>query len=253
MIEWLSEVFAKDAFYLPFASTVSAALVLLLLQFIARIVTEQRKKLYAVAYTLDSCFRALNSSAIILRHTVNPHIEAAKRILEGEHELLQKMFLSGDFDILTDDTPHFDHLTTDTKVLLGGDDVELVQLADTLNNLCANDRKERALNSFVAQNLGDFHVFASLEESRRNAIVAAYWDHLEGIRINLERLIAFIAHIIAPRFVKYSKSWQFWCFARGSIRTAKQRLASSQEINSDLIPNSEFFFERVQSGIQRAL
>ena len=98
---WLFELLLNDKFIMPFSATVGAALTLLLLQYVTRRVGDKKKKLYAIFYILDICFRLLRTTFILQKHTVLPHIEMIKRILKGDVELLEDTFVSDEFDILT--------------------------------------------------------------------------------------------------------------------------------------------------------
>ncbi len=55
----------------------------------------------------DVTVRLLQSSLIIQGKTILPHIEATKRILKGDSELLEKTLLADEFDILTDSPKRF--------------------------------------------------------------------------------------------------------------------------------------------------
>ncbi len=117
-LSWLAILLSNDKFLVPFYATVGAAITLLLLQFVNRRVMDKRKKLYAVAYILDVCYRIQKAAFILQKHTILPNIEATKRILGGDKDLLENMFMADEFDILTAGPVDFNHLSEEHKVLL---------------------------------------------------------------------------------------------------------------------------------------
>lgn len=99
-VESIANFFWDEKFLVPFLATVGASLTMVLLLFISKFVNDHRKKLYAINYISNVCLIVLKSSLILKKHTIDPHIEATKRILSGNNKLLDDMFLSDEFDIL---------------------------------------------------------------------------------------------------------------------------------------------------------
>lgn len=69
-IEWLTDQISSPAFYLPLYSTISAAIVLLIVQRVGRKGAEGTRKVYGATYMLDTLYREFHSSCILLRQTV---------------------------------------------------------------------------------------------------------------------------------------------------------------------------------------
>ena len=251
--EWLERLFSNESFLLPFYSTVSAALVLMLLQYLHRLVRERKQKLYAVAYILDVAFRLQRSAFILIRHTLDPHIETTKRILDGDAKLLETTFLADEFDILKAGPMAFNHLSEESKVLLGYDDIELVQAFDSATYISTLDENRRDLNDFVKHNLKDQNRFQSLTAEQRQAILFTYWDCLSSLKLEEERTIFFIANIIVPKIETYLAQWQFLLFSTKASKRSLDRIAIDQREYAELLPEPDFMEKRRTSGIQSIL
>ena len=252
-LSWLADILSNDNFLLPFYSTVGAAITLLLLQFVSRWVIEKRKKLYAAAYILDVCLRLRGSAFVLLRHTILPHVEATKRILKGDKNLLETMFMADEFDILKAGPVNFNHLSEEYKVLLGYDDIELVQMFEAINYLSLNDTNRQNLNTFVKENLKSRQKFSSLSNDEQADVLNTYWDYLTSLQHEENRLIAFISMIVIPKMRSYIKKTQFILFSTKAARAILAKLEAHEAEYSDLIPSSNFFERSKAGGIQRAL
>lgn len=141
--------FTDEKFLIPFLATVGASCTIILLQVLSRYIKEQRQKIYASSYVADVCFRVVQSELILLKHTINPHIEAMKKIFSGDQALLEKMFVSDEFDILKSPPMKFEHLSEEYKLLIGYDDIKLVQMIDTLNYMISIEYNQSDLNNIV--------------------------------------------------------------------------------------------------------
>ena len=80
----------------------------------------------------DVTVRLLHSSLIIQNNTILPHIKATKRIIDGDSNLLNTTLLADEFDILTDGAMKFNHLPEEYKVLIGYDNLRLIQCFETI-------------------------------------------------------------------------------------------------------------------------
>jgi len=139
--------------WLPFLATAGASLTVLAIESINRYAKEQRQRIYATGFMADALYRLVHSELIIQKHTIAPHIEATKRMLSGDRELLERTLDTDEFDILAAGPMSFIDLVADHKLLVGYDDIQLVQAFDALLYLHANDSNRMALRSFVAENL----------------------------------------------------------------------------------------------------
>lgn len=250
---WLFGMFLTKDFLIPFYATVSAALVLLLLQFVSRKTVETRKKLYGASYILDASLRMQKTSCVLLRQTVLPHIESIKRILEGNSDLLEDMFMADEFDILTDPSIRFDVLSQEHKELLGCDSIELIQIFETLNYLSSNEVNERNLNKFVTENLKSRHTFIGLDEARKTDVLNTYWDMLESIKHANERLLSFVSFGVAPKFESYVAKARFRFFRKSSCNKSLADIRNTASEFAEVYPDSDFIKRSVAGGIRNVL
>lgn len=252
-LSWLVSLFSDDRFVLPFFSTVGAAVTLLLLQFVSRLVADKKRKIYAAAYILDACCRIQKSAFILLKHTILPHIEATQRILKGETDLLEDMFMADEFDILKAGPIAYSHLSEEQKVLLGYDDIDLVQMFETINYLASSDTNRLNLNDFVKNNLKSRHEFTNFSADRQNDILNTYWDYLESIKHEENRLIAFISMIMVPKMKSYAREFRFLLFSTKAVKAILVKIEKDQTEYAELIPANDFFERSKIGGIQSAL
>ena len=185
--------FTDEKFIIPFLSalfaTLGASLTILLIQFINRYIKDKKKKIYATSYIADVCFRVLTSNLILKKHTVIPHIEAVQRILKGDEELLNTMFLADEFDVLTDKSFDFNILSDEYKILLGCDNINLIQSYEALIYMIKNDKIRTNFNEFVKHNLKSEHFFKNQTPDKQSDILNTYWDYLEKIKHEEDRNI----------------------------------------------------------------
>ncbi len=245
----MEEFVGKDL-YLPFLSTVGASLTIILLGTISRRSRETKKKIYASSYIIDVCYRLITSELILLKHTINPHIAATEKIIEGDEKLLGTMFLSDEFDILTAGPTDFSHLPSEYKLLMGVDNIELVQLFDTLNYLHKNDTNRSALNQFVKDNLKSMHDFLSLHPDKQTDVLYTYHDYLTSLQHESRRMIAFILTAVAPSMRDYLKSYQFWLYRKKTAKAMLKHIQSRVKENRDLIPENDYMENVKHGGIQ---
>ncbi|HHT9109072.1 MAG TPA: hypothetical protein ACFYD9_10545 [Candidatus Wunengus sp. YC64] len=249
--------FTDEKFSIPFLSalfaTLGASLTILLLQFINRYVKDKKKKIYATSYIADVCFRVLKSNLILKKHTIIPHIEAVERIIEGDEQLLKKMFLADWFDILTDKSFDFNILSEEYKILLGCDDISLIQSYESLLYMIKNDKTRTNFNEFVKHNLKSEHFFKSLSPDKQLDILNTYWDYLEKIKHEKDRSISFIVEIVLPFIKKYTDSKQFLCFSTKSILTTTNIANNTLSEFKDVLPEKGYIKKTLHGGIQKVL
>lgn len=249
--------FTDEKFLIPFLSalvaTLGASLTILLIQFINRYAKDKKKKIYATSYIADVCFRVLTSSLILKKHTVIPHIEAVKRLIEGDEALLNTMFLADEFDILTDKSFDFNILSEEYKILLGCDDISLIQSYEVLIYMIKNDKTCVNFNEFVKQNLKSEHFFKSQSPDKQLDILNTYWDYLEKIKHEEDRSISFILEILMPSIKKYTDSKQFCCFSTESIITTRNKVNNTLSNFKDFLPEKDYIKKTMHGGIQNAL
>lgn len=241
------DFFLNEKFIIPFLSTLGASATILLMQFYARRIKETKQKIYAASYISDVAMRTVQSELVLVKHTIKPHIEAIERILEGDDELLAKMFLSNEFDILTAPAPEYNHLPNEYSLQIGYDDIKLIQMYETLLYHHGNENNRISLNEFVKENLKSMGSFTSKSENERRDIIYTYYDYLNSLEHESNRILWLSAYVLFPALKKYLKSYQFWLY---SIKSGKETILSSlnhMNENIDLMPKSDYM-ERVRHG-----
>jgi hypothetical protein len=241
------DFFLNEKFIIPFLSTLGAAVTIILMQFYARRVKETKQKIYASSYISDVAMRTIQSELILVKHTIKPHIEAVDRILEGDDELLEKMFLSNEFDILTAPAPEYNHLPNEYSLQIGYDDIKLIQMYENLLYHHKNESNRISLNLFVKENLKSMESFKSKSENERRDILYTYYDYLYSLEHESNRILWFSAYVLFPAFKEYLKSYQFWLY---SIKSGKETILSARDHmneNIDFMPKQDYM-ERVRHG-----
>lgn len=239
--------------WLPFLATVGASLTVLAIQSLNRYVKEHRQRIYAIGYMADVAYRLVHSELIVQKHTIVPHIEAVKRMLAGDIALLELALDTDEFDILSAGPMSFVQLPADHQLLVGYDDIHVVQAFDALRYLHSNDSNRLALRSFVAENLKSKKTFAELSDEHQQDILNTYWDYLRALEHEAKRLAAFVFYVFGPMLREYVGSRRFKLFSTKSISQMLDHISALRSEFSELIPSQEFFENSRDGGIQGAL
>jgi len=239
--------------WLPFLATVGASFTVLAVQALNQYRREHRQRLYAVGYMADVIAKLVQSELIIQKHTIAPHIEATKRILSGDEQLLELTLDTDEFDILAAGPLTFIKLPDDHKLLVGYDNIQIIQAFDTLLHLHADDTNRLALRAFVSQNLKSKRQFLELSDDHQHDILNTYWDYLRSLEHEGKRLTAFAFHILAPMLRRYIGAKKFWIFRTKSISETLDSIESLVSQYADFVPSQEFFEQTRDGGIQGAL
>lgn len=238
-------------FIVPFLSTVGASLTIIILQSIHRGDIERKKKLYTIAYMTAAALRLFQSALILKKHTIIPHIKAAKQIIEGDQDLLNTAFLLDDFDVFTGNAIEFNTLPEDCKVLIGYDDIDLLHSYEALVGISKDKSTGSNFNSFVKLNLKSKLAFEEKRVEEQVDILNTYWDYLDKLKHEEDRLVAFIVYIFLPRALKYTNKIEFiFCSKKNTVELTK-KFDAIREKYKDIIPGSDFFEQSVNGGIQR--
>ena len=245
--------FQDEKFIVPLLATLGASLAVIGMQIVAGHIKGKKQKIYTATYMLDVTQRILFSSLIVKKHTIEPHIEATERIIEGDEELLKKTFLSDEFDILKAQAITFSHLPTEYKLLIGYDNIEIIQAFQTLLYLYETDDNRSHLNEFVKQNLKSTHFFLTREKEKQDDILYTYHDLMTTLNHECNRVILFAAETMLPILNKYISNKQFALF---STSNAKKIINKTQSIiveYKDVIPESGYMGKVKHGGIQGEL
>jgi len=247
------EFIFNPKFLIPFLSTAGASITIIILQSIHQFHNDRKKKIFAVAYMTDVSLRLLQSSLIIKVNTIIPHIELAKQLIEGNHDLLIKTFLADEFDILTDDAIDFNSLPEEYKILIGYDDIRLLQAFETLIYMHKINKIQNNFNDFVKVNLKSQLDFLSKTKDEQIDILNTYWDYLDKLKHKEDRIIAFILHIFLPMVEEYIKRKFFIMCSKSSIKELLQKANKLKESYKTDIPDPSFFQKSVSGGIQKII
>lgn len=243
----------QDNLLLPFLATLGASLAVIGVQAINRFETQQKQKIYAANYMLDVAYRILSSTITVKQRTILPHIEATKRIMEGDEELLEKTFLSDEFDILKAKGMRFSHLPNEYKLHVGYDDIELVQMFDTLVYLYEEDQNRKHLNEFVKENLKSMNGFLSMAPEKQNDVLNTYWDILSSLDHEANRVMFFVRDVVVPRLHAYIKEFQFILFRTGKAKKKIGAISALAEEYKEILPGPDYMESVRTGGIQREL
>lgn len=240
-------------FLVPFLSTLMAALAVIFIQFVFRFIDEKKKKLYATEYIVDVLQKVLFSNCFLKAKTVLPHIRAMERVLDGEVSLLQTMFDNDDIDILTDQIEHFYGLTEEHKILIGLDDLQLLQMFEKIICLEKNDSTIRPMNKFVKNNLKSIDDFNSLDVSQQQSCLTTYLNYLQRIDHSFTRTIFMITKTAKPRAEEYEKRKEFMLFSRKNIKSILSKIDEVIDEYKEIIPKDDFTKEMSEGGIQNQI
>ena len=245
--------FTDEKFLIPFLATLGASSTILLLQFINKDRINKNKKFYACNYMLDVCYRILYSGLILKKHTIVPHIDAVQRMIKGDKKLLETTFLADEFDILTDQPFDFNLLPEEYKVLVGCDDINLIQSYETMIYLVKNERTRRTLNEFVKNNLKSVHFFENQNADKQIDILNTYWDYLDKIQHETDRVISSAIELVIPFIKKYIYKRQFLFFSKRNVNKLIAWETSILDNYKNILPEKEYWKKFISGGIQRAL
>lgn len=199
------------------------------------------------------CARLIEMNFILLKHTINPHIDATEQILEGNTDILGKMFSEDEFDILRDKHIKFNVLPDEYKILLGCDDIELVQSYETLCYFIENDIKRKDLNLFVGENLKSITKFNSFTTEEKIETINSYLDHLYKIKHESYRTLWLILYVIIPKYKDFITGKQFLFFTKKSISNSRGKIIKLLDSNEDLLPSKDYMESARNGGIQNEL
>jgi hypothetical protein len=246
----MTSFFLDERIVIPFLSTAAASLTVFFIEKIHRGDSERKKKLYALGYMAALVRRFLQSSLILRRNTILPHIAATKRIMEGDEELRRQMFLADEFDILAGDSPRFESLPEEHRVLIGYGDIDLLQSFEYILSHNQSDRSERSLNDYVKRCLKSELDFLKKGPEERVECLSTYWDYLAKVDHVHERNIAFVLQIFLPKVREYANRFEFLLHSKRNV-LAQIRMAEVLASDfQDVVPAPDFVVKLSQGGIQ---
>lgn len=241
------------SFLPPFLSTLMASLTILILEHTRKADSERKGKLYAIACVLDIAYRELLSCLILNKRTVTPHIRAINLVLEGNTNILNQMFKINDVDVMKTPPSSSNFLPENYKALIGIDDVQLVAMHDTLKYLQELDDHRLELNIYVQKNLPNISYFNTMANEDKKASLMGYLDLLERIEHHHRRSAWFIIYVLAPHYLNYSKSWQFFFYRKKSISNSVNLIKDTLNKYQKEIPQKDYMQKTEMGGVQGIL
>ncbi|MEQ5803037.1 hypothetical protein [Halomonas sp. H10-9-1] len=239
--------------WLPFLATVGASFTVLIVQTLNQYRKEHRQRLYAVGYMVDVLGRIVHSELIIQTHTIGPHIDATERILSGDRRLLELTLDTDEFDILAAGPMTFIKLPDDHKLLIGYDNIKIIQAFDTLLYLNSDDTNRLALRSFVADNLKSKRKFLEFSDEQQADVLNTYWDYLRSLEHEGKRLAAFSFYVFVPMLRTYISAKKFAIFRTRAISNTLDQIEFLRKQYQDVVPPPDFFEQTRDGGIQGEL
>jgi hypothetical protein len=246
-------VMFSDKLVLSVLATLGASLTILFIQFNSQRVKETKQKIYTASYIMHQCYKIFFAELSILKATIVPHIKAIERILDGDEELLKKMFLTNEFDILKVPSPKTYCLPDNYLLVVGYDDIQLVSIYETLVHINSDDQSRQDLNRCVKNNLNNMNAFMVLNTEEKTDILHRYYDLLISVEHVSKRKLFFIRYHVAPSFSKYVRSYKFWLYSKKSLNKEKQNIKKTAIDYREYVPTADFGRETMSGGIQREI
>ena len=199
----------------------------------------------------DACVRLLQASLIIKNNTIIPHLKASKQIMAGDNDLLKTMFLADEFDVLTDDSVNFNNIPEVYKVIIGYDSIEFLQSFEMVLYLYRVEKTKNSFNDFVKSNLKSELAFHQKSQNERIEILSTYWDYLDRLSHEEDRVIAFVLYIFLPHAQKYINRFSFLLYSKKDINKLFNKAKELSAQYKSIIPDTDFFQQSVSGGIQK--
>jgi hypothetical protein len=237
----------------PFLAALLASLTIIYVNFVNRRINENKKKLYAVTYVADVSYRIATSTLILRKHTLVPHLEAAQRMIAGDHELLVQCFEADDFNIIADSPMTYNALPGDQKVLIGLDDIDLLQSFEAILYMHADTGRSQNLNSFVRETFSSEREFLARTEAERTDAMQRYQNLLARLDHHANRILWFVCFIVIPYSHRYIRRAQFLMYSKRTVKEKLRQLARTLEQYREFLPDQQYMQRKKTRGIQQAL
>ncbi|HED37546.1 MAG TPA: hypothetical protein ENI76_04775 [Ignavibacteria bacterium] len=198
--------------------------------------------------------RQLQSEAFLKEKTISPHIDATKKIMEGDRKLLEQLLVADEFDILTASNISIGSIPENFKLAIGFNNLRLIQLYEAAQGMAADEYDKTCLNEFVKNKLKDYLAFNQLSLEEQNSILNTYWDYVDRLSRNSDRMIVFLMSTLIPEISFYLKKKQFKFFSVKEATDWLKKVETILEQHKDEIPNTEEYFNWLKdSGIRKIL
>jgi hypothetical protein len=260
MLEWIAHLsskagsfFSSSEFLVPFLAALFASLTIIYVNFVNRRIVENKKRLYAVTYIADVSYRIAASTLVLRKHTLSPHLQAAEQMLLGDDELLLQCFEADDFYVATDSPMTFNALPEEQKILIGLDDIDLLQSFEAIVYMHADNGRSRDLNSFVREELSSDRDFFSRSEDERLDTLQRYQNLLARLDHHVSRMLWFVRYIVMPYSHRYVGRSQFFMYPKRTVKGKLRQLAAALASYSEFVPDENYMSRKKNQGVQQAL
>ncbi len=249
----LIDFLLNEKFLIPFLSTLGASVTVLLVQYFQIIRKEKQKKLYAIAYMTDVAQRLLFINLHLLDRTVLPHLEALKKILDGDNRLLNQMFLTDEFDILNEKAFEFNVLTEEYKILIGNDNIELIQAYEAMIGIDSDNKTRLSFNQFTKENLKSQNSFFKFAPDVQHDLLNTYEDYLYSLEHEMKRMASFIVKALVPQLQLFTRENEFFFYfrAKGKIYKSIKKINNVVKNYESIFPEEGYIEKRGNGGIDK--
>ena len=198
--------------------------------------------------------RQLQSEAFLKEKTISPHIAATKKMLGGDRELLDNLLVADEFDILTASNIPIGSVPENFKLAVGFNNLRLVQVYEGAQGIAADEYDRVCLNEFVKNKLKDYLAFNQLSIEEQDSILSTYWDYLDRLSRNSDRMMVFLMSVLIPEINNYLKKFQFKFFSTREAKEWLSKVGVILEQHKDEIPDAEDYYNWLKnSGIKKLL
>jgi len=173
--------------------------------------------------------------------------------MNGDNELLKKMFLADEFDVLTDNPINFNNIPEEYKVLIGYDSIEFLQSFEMVLYLYKTEKTRDSFNEFVKSNLKSELAFHQKSQDEQIDILSTYWDYLDKLSHKEDGLIAFVLYIFLPHAKNFISRFSFLLYSKKDINELFSKAKGLSEQYKSIIPGTDFFQQSVSGGIQNII
>lgn len=244
----------NSAVLAAFFATLGASLSIMILGLISRTLNIQKQKIYAITVMASWAVRQLQSEAFLKEKTISPHIDATKKILEGDRELLNKLLVADEFDILTASNISIGSIPENFKLAIGFSNLRLIQVYEAAQGMATDEYDRTCLNEFVKNKLKDYLAFKQLSLEEQDSILNTYWDYVDRLSRNSNRMMVLLMNTLIPEISNYLKKKQFKLFSTKEATDWLNKVEAILEQHKDEIPNNEEYFNWLKnSGIRKIL
>ena len=163
------------------------------------------------------------------------------------------MFLADEFDVLTDEPVNFNNIPEEYKVLIGYDSIEFLQSFEMVLYLYKLEKTKNSFNEFVKANLKSELAYHRKDHDEQIEILSTYWDYLDKLSHEKDRVIAFILYVFLQHAQIYINRFSFLLYSKKNINALFNKAKELSEQYKSIIPDTNFFQQSVSGGVQKII